>query len=192
MVGAMMGQTIFFVLIGIWVLMDFYLVLFYNHRQNGSLEEKYSKYWMIFFICTGMLSGIFLSESAKQAWLEPFSWFRYLSVLFLLGGIFLRWLAVRQLGTMFHSNVGTVKHHRLVTQGVYALVRHPSYLGLLLNFVGVAIAFSHPISSGTAVLIPLLGILLRIQIEEKVLKERFQAQYSEYMKTSKKLIPWIY
>jgi protein-S-isoprenylcysteine O-methyltransferase Ste14 len=113
-------------------------------------------------------------------------------VLFLLGGIIFRWLAVRQLGTMFHSNVGTVKHHRLVTQGVYALVRHPSYLGLLLNFVGVAIAFSHPISSGTAVLIPLLGILLRIRIEEKVLKERFQAQYSEYMKTSKKLIPWIY
>ena len=72
----MMGQMIFFGLVGIWVLSDLYLVLFYNHRQNGSLEEKHSKYWMVLFISTGMLLGILSSESAKQAWLDPFNWFR--------------------------------------------------------------------------------------------------------------------
>lgn len=188
----MIWHAVFFVLIGIWLLTDIYLVFLHHSHQNNQLEEKNSKYWMVLFICMGMLLVILLNDSAKIAWMKPFNWFRWLGLGLLVAGILIRWIAVIQLGNYFHSNVGTIDNHALVTSGIYSKVRHPSYSGLLLNFVGVALVFSYPLSSLVAVILPIIGLLIRIHVEEKILLKRFQSEYNEYKKRTKKLIPWIY
>ena len=67
----------------------------------------------------------------------------------------------------------------LVTGGIYGVIRHPSYLGLIVNLIGWALAFR----SGVGLLLTLLIVLplvARIQAEEALLQSEFGASYEDY------------
>jgi protein-S-isoprenylcysteine O-methyltransferase Ste14 len=67
--------------------------------------------------------------------------------------------------------------HTLVTSGVYGVIRHPSYLGLLVNSLGWALAFRSGVGVLlTALLIPLL--IARIRAEERLLHSQFGGEYA--------------
>lgn len=71
-------------------------------------------------------------------------------------------------------------------------MRHPSYAFSLLTFVGLAIVLNNYISA-IVLLIPVFVMFLRrINIEEEVLIEQFGQDYIDYMKKTKRLIPFIY
>ena len=55
------------------------------------------------------------------------------------GGLGLRWWSQAELGHMFTFEVGIRKDHRLVQTGPYAILRHPSYTGLLVGIIGIAL-----------------------------------------------------
>ena len=80
--------------------------------------------------------------------------------------------------------------HTLVTSGVYGVVRHPSYLGLLVNSLGWALAFR----SGVGVLLTTLLIpplVARIRAEERLLRSQF-GEYEGYRSHTSRLIPEVY
>ncbi len=84
-----------------------------------------------------------------------------------------------------------VEDHRLVTDGYYKHIRHPVYLGEIGRAVGLAIT----LSSLYGLVFTILGVvflLIRIEIEEKMLIEAFGEEYKEYQQITKKLIPYIY
>ena len=84
-----------------------------------------------------------------------------------------------------------VEDHRLVTDGYYKHIRHPVYLGEIGRVVGLAIT----LSSLYGLVFMILGVvflLIRIEIEEKMLIEAFGEEYKEYQQITKKLIPCIY
>jgi protein-S-isoprenylcysteine O-methyltransferase Ste14 len=79
----------------------------------------------------------------------------------------------------------------LVTGGIYAVIRHPSYLGLLVNSLGWALAFR----SGVGVLLTALllpPVLARIRSEEALLRSQFGAEYDAYRARTSRLIPGVY
>ncbi len=81
--------------------------------------------------------------------------------------------------------------HTLITHGIYSHVRHPVYTGVILRTIAIPIYTT----SLPGLLIALLGIPLfnyRIGNEEKMLIQEFGDQYTEYIKTTPKLIPRIY
>ena len=45
------------------------------------------------------------------------------------------------LGRRFSGLVAIQPDHRLVTGGIYGVIRHPSYLGLFVNALGWGLAF---------------------------------------------------
>ncbi len=84
-----------------------------------------------------------------------------------------------------------VEDHRLVTDGYYKYIRHPVYLGEIGRSFGLVIA----LSSLYGLVFMTLGtvfLLIRIEIEEKMLTEAFGEEYREYQRNTKKLIPYIY
>ncbi len=109
-----------------------------------------------------------------------------------LAGVAIRFVARRELGRQYSVRVETSQEHRLVTGGIYRVLRHPAYLGLVCLFVGI------PLSEGSwgGWLIALLGgipaVLYRISIEEKSLRAWFGTAYEEYMQTTKRLIPFLW
>ncbi len=108
----------------------------------------------------------------------------------LIGIVIRRW-AKKDLGRYFSAGLRTLSNHQLVTDGIYRHVRHPAYLGNFLFWFGVPVLFSS--LYGFLVMLLLIPCFLyRMRVEEKMLIERFRRDYLEYMKHSKRLIPYIY
>ncbi|AEK62458.1 methyltransferase family protein [Collimonas fungivorans] len=111
-------------------------------------------------------------------------------VLFIAGGA-LRLGPVFILGRRFSGLVAIQPGHELVTDGIYGVIRHPSYLGLLVNSLGWSLVFR----SGLGVLLTLLMIpplLARMRAEEALLHSQFGAAYEAYRSRTSRLIPGIY
>jgi protein-S-isoprenylcysteine O-methyltransferase len=115
-----------------------------------------------------------------------------LALALLLGGLALRWTAILTLGRHFTVNVAISSDHRLVRTGPYRVVRHPSYTGLLIAFLGMGLAFHNGWS--LAVLLVPVGAALahRISVEERALREAFGAEYEDYAAHTWRLVPWIH
>jgi protein-S-isoprenylcysteine O-methyltransferase Ste14 len=95
------------------------------------------------------------------------------------------------LGNRFSGLVAIQPGHALVTSGVYGVIRHPSYLGLLINSFGWSLAFR----SGIGMILTLLLIpplLARINAEENLLHGQFGDDYNAYCSQTWRLIPGIY
>jgi protein-S-isoprenylcysteine O-methyltransferase Ste14 len=78
-----------------------------------------------------------------------------------------------------------------VTGGLYRVIRHPSYLGLLLGTFGWGLVFR----SGIGVLVALLllpPLVARMNAEEALLESEFGAQYADYRRRTWRLLPFLY
>ena len=107
------------------------------------------------------------------------------------GGGVLRLAPVFVLGRRFSGLVAIQPEHRLVTSGLYGVIRHPSYLGLVVLVLGWGLAFRSGV--GVVIAVLSLGVLLaRIQAEERLLSENFGAEYDAYRARTWRLIPYVY
>src|SRR6202043_1221299 len=84
-------------------------------------------------------------------------------------GVGLRWWSFRTLGRYFTIDVMTSADQPVITTGPYRIVRHPSYAGLLLIFAGIGIMSANWLSLAAMILLPLVGLLNRIRVEEAAL-----------------------
>jgi len=85
----------------------------------------------------------------------------------------------------------TPVRQNLTPIAVHGVIRHPSYLGLLVNSLGWVLAFR----SGVGLLITALIIpplLARIRAEERLLRTEFGAEYDAYRARTSRLIPGLY
>jgi protein-S-isoprenylcysteine O-methyltransferase Ste14 len=109
----------------------------------------------------------------------------------ILLGMIIRFVAIATLKRNFSGRLRIRANHTLVTNGIYHWMRHPAYLGFILFFLGIPILVSSVL--GFLVMFFLVPLILRrIRNEEEMLIERFGSEYKEYMKQSKKLIPFFY
>jgi protein-S-isoprenylcysteine O-methyltransferase Ste14 len=116
---------------------------------------------------------------------------RWLGVLLYAAGGVLRLAPVFVLGRRFSGLVAIQPEHRLVSSGLYGVIRHPSYLGLFVLSLGWGLAFR----SGVGVILAVLTlpvVLARIDAEERLLSETFGAEYDAYRARTWRLIPYVY
>jgi protein-S-isoprenylcysteine O-methyltransferase Ste14 len=94
-------------------------------------------------------------------------------------------------GLVNSARLRVIEKQRLVTDGIYRHIRHPLYLGEIMRNIGFTLVVSSLYG-----LIPMLlcsaMLLFRIGIEERMLVEEFGVEYEEYMRRTKKLIPYVY
>jgi protein-S-isoprenylcysteine O-methyltransferase Ste14 len=116
---------------------------------------------------------------------------RWIGVVIVAFGGSLRLWPVFVLGSRFSGLVAIQPGHELVTTGIYATIRNPSYLGLLFTVLGWGLAFRSWVGVGIALsFIPFL--IVRIAAEENLLAEQFGAQYEAYRARTWRLIPGVY
>jgi protein-S-isoprenylcysteine O-methyltransferase Ste14 len=89
-------------------------------------------------------------------------------------------------------NVAIAADHRVVEAGPYRLLRHPSYTGALLAFLGLGICLDNWASLALLTLPTSVVFLWRMRIEEDALLETFGERYRDYMRRTRRLIPFIY
>ncbi len=110
----------------------------------------------------------------------------------MLLGIFVRTWAISSLGNSFSTFIAIKANQRIVRAGPYRLVRHPSYLGSLLGFVGFAVALGSVVGICATLILVSMGYYRRINIEEQTLLCSFGDEYGDYMKKTKRLVPLVY
>lgn len=72
------------------------------------------------------------------------------------------------------------------------LVRHPSYLGVLILLFGLGLALGDLASALAMVVLPTMGLLWRIRVEEAALRAGLGDRYIEYCKGRARLIPGLW
>ena len=116
---------------------------------------------------------------------------RYVGLALNVGGATLRLAGLRTLGRQFSGYVTLQEDHQLIQTGIYRLIRHPMYLGGLLAFPGWALVFRSRLAIPLAVL---MGVFVAVRVvqEEKLLAERFGAEFDAYRRRTWRLLPYLY
>ena len=168
------------------------IVLTLTRRSRGDSRDRHSLalLWVVIAI------SIFLSLSAAQTYHAanlPHRRLLYFAGLFLFaGGVILRWYSIVRLGRFFTVDVSIAKEHRVVDSGPYRFVRHPSYTGALIAFLGFGLCLGNWLSILLLMLPILAAFLWRIRIEEQALIDGLGEDYRAYMRRTARLIPFLY
>ncbi|ANA41733.1 hypothetical protein A2G06_16455 (plasmid) [Geobacter anodireducens] len=154
-------------------------------KDKGSLR----KMWRIILIS---LSVAILAKRFLPYAICGTSLCEEVALVFLCLGLAIRWGAVIYLGKYFTVNVAITRGHSLVVTGPYRYVRHPSYTGLLLTFLGLAVLTNNWIGLIVLTVPVFFAVSYRIRVEESVMSDEFGSDYAEYCSRTKKLIPLVY
>jgi protein-S-isoprenylcysteine O-methyltransferase Ste14 len=127
-------------------------------------------------------------------WLKSFDYSLPAWAVWLGAGIFLislavRWRTQRALGGLWSYTVELADKHALVTEGPYSRVRHPLYASLVLWAAAQPLLLSNVISGWSGAVAVALIWLIRVPREEKLMLERFGAEYEQYTARTGRLIP---
>jgi protein-S-isoprenylcysteine O-methyltransferase Ste14 len=140
-----------------------------------------------------LLAGPFVSVAWLSDRVIPVTlWREYCAVgagLTLLGVLLMIWARIH-LGRNWSSVAAVKVDHELVTDGPYRWMRHPIYSGLLLAFIGTALATGQW-RGVLAVALALVAFLKRIVIEDRFMREEFGAVYVSYAQRVRALVPWV-
>jgi len=110
----------------------------------------------------------------------------------LVGGSLLRRHCFRMLGPSFTGDVRVQGGQSIVASGAYAWLRHPSYTAGILMNTGIGVAIGSWASALVLGLASLGVYLYRIHVEERALVAALGEPYREFMRSRKRLIPYIY
>jgi len=177
----------------IYLVSEILLTLTRRSRSKTGTKQDRSKLGIIWLvIAISVMAGVFVAQNFRAAALPHGRMFASAGVVLFVAGLILRWWAIITLGRFFTVDVTIEKDHQLVEKGPFRIVRHPSYTGVLLAFVGLALS----LRNGAALLVILIPIgaafVHRMNVEEDALSRALGPRYAEYMKRTKRLVPFIY
>jgi protein-S-isoprenylcysteine O-methyltransferase Ste14 len=161
-------------------------------RQKGEVKTRSDRGSRI-VIWLGIFMAIFLSDYFATHGITPIpETFFYVGIVVMMVGIAFRQWAIWVLGRFFSTKVRIVSDHRIVSEGPYRYLRHPSYTGTLMILLGLGLASRTWL--GTVIIIALFSLVIgyRIDVEESALKAEFGDDYTEYAKRTKRLIPFLF
>src|ERR1700730_11922887 len=163
-----------------------------GNLSPGVREDRDNRWVIAAFALIGLLAAYLPAYTdRKEFWTLDGDTVRWIGVVLFTAGSALRLWPVFVLGHRFSGLVAIQPGHTLVTSGIYRIIRHPSYLGLLIGTLGWGLAFR----SGVGVLLAALMIpplLPRVRAEERLLRTEFGAEYDAYRARTSRLIPGLY
>lgn len=158
----------------------------------GEQEDRGNRWVLGAFTVIAILMAYFSAYTDRIGfWTVDGDTMRWVGVVVCAAGGVLRIAPVFVLKNRFSGLVAIQKGHTLETQGLYGVIRNPSYLGLLTTSVGWALAFRSIVGVLLALSL-LIPVVARMHAEERLLREHFGAEYDAYFRRTWRLVPWIY
>lgn len=114
---------------------------------------------------------------------------QFCGALFMVASIWLFWRSHADLGQNWSVALKIHKGHRLITNGVYRLIRHPMYASALLLGVAQGLMLQNWLAGWYCLVVSALAFLIRIPREEKMMREFFGQEYIDYKKRTGRIFP---
>ena len=178
----------------VWVAFEIWLIVRDGIQRKGkAIKDRGTRYFNIIAIVVGISVASILNTNSTFFFPggRGYAGF-WIGFSIMVSGFALRIWAVATLGASFRTTVETHLDQQVVRKGPYKLVRHPSYSGLVIMCCGYGIALMNWLSLVIAVVLPLVALVYRIHVEEKVLASSIGSAYKAYQSQTKRLIPWIW
>ena len=163
-----------------------------GRSKTGEKQDRSTLRVIWIVIIASVTAGVFVAGNWRAGALPYGRVFEVAGVVLFALGLLLRWWAIVTLGRFFTVDVVIEKDHEVVERGPFRVVRHPSYTGVLLAFVGFALTLRNW-GAILVVLVPIFAAFVRrMQVEEEALRGALGQRYADYMKRTKRLVPGVY
>jgi len=143
-------------------------------------------------VAVGLGAGFAFAAAVPAAAIADARWPIFVAGLILMGaGIVLRQWAVALLGQFFTTDVRVHPGQNVVARGPYRWVRHSSYTGMIMTFVGPGLALGNWAALAVLVVVPTAGLVVRIRVEERALRNGLGEPYRRFAASRGDLIPGL-
>jgi protein-S-isoprenylcysteine O-methyltransferase Ste14 len=168
------------------------LIVTRTKKSSGEVQDRGSLriLWLVIFVSVSI--GTWIGKANAPTIFGGAHWVRTLSVVVLAIGLAVRWSAIVTLGRSFSVNVAIHATQKMQTGGLFRLMRHPSYTGLILVFVAIGLHTRNWMGLAVLMIPTTAALLYRIHVEETALRGAFGQEYVDYSKATKRLVPGIY
>ena len=149
---------------------------------------------LVLTICIGaaILAALRIGRASPLPWPGGQAWPVVVGLVSIGLGVGLRAWSIATLGRFFQYRIEVQAGHRVVTGGPYHYVRHPSYTGIALVLVGVALATGDVLGLAAVAVLGAAGLAVRIRAEERRLTDALGAQYQRSAAERKRLVPGVW
>ena len=184
---------IFYAVLLMWFIPEMFLSFMKRTASGAKMNDRASK--ALIFACNwlGIFAGFQFAFTFRSF---VISWHRTIlfaaGVFLMLAGMAVRRYSIRVLGKYFTTEVAIQPGQTVVENGPYRLIRHPSYSGALITIFGVGLALTNWLSLIGVMVIAFIGYSYRVWVEEKTLVNALGESYRQYMKRTKRFIPFVY
>jgi len=162
-----------------------------RRTSKVTVEDRGSQRLIWIAVVFAVTLAIICSSYELTPIAESSSPLRIIALVFLGGGLSLRWVAILSLGSLFTVNVAIASDHKVFDSGPYRYVRHPSYTGLLLAFLGLGVFLNSWLGIASLMIPISIAVAYRIRVEESALHNALGSSYSDYCAHRKRLIPGL-
>lgn len=176
-----------------WAASEIYIAIATRTRRGGGQRlDRGSMALLWVAILASITAAEFIAATHHPTMFGGAPWLRTAAIVVLLAGAAVRWSAILSLGKAFSANVAIRDTQTVYRSGLYAFVRHPSYSGLILILIAVALHERNWLAAACVTIPTTAALLYRIHVEEAALRGAFGAQYIAYCSSTKRLIPGVY
>jgi protein-S-isoprenylcysteine O-methyltransferase Ste14 len=182
----------FWALFGLFVLGEYAMRLRTHLNRSGTRAEGWSLLVVVLGVVAGIFGGLGLANWSS-AMMRTGRWAVFTAGLVLMAsGLTVRHWSIITLGRFFTADVRVHPDQPVVDRGPYRWVRHPSYSGMIMFFVGLGLALTNWMSLLILALLPTTGLVVRIRSEERALTNALGDPYRRYAAGHKRLLPGVW
>jgi protein-S-isoprenylcysteine O-methyltransferase Ste14 len=183
----------FYVVLGMFAASEWSIRFRSQKNHGGTRKDRGSIYVVVFTSVLGISAAFALAHIVQSAGISITRWPIFIIglAIVILAMALRRW-AVLTLGQFFTVQVQVRSGQTVVDTGPYRWVRHPSYTAITMSFVGIGVALENWLSLLVLMVVPTIGLVIRIRVEERALLEALGEPYREFSATRARLIPKVW
>jgi protein-S-isoprenylcysteine O-methyltransferase len=174
-----------------WMLAD-NAIVFSKSRRSAQRADRLSLLVIAITNWTALWVGISLAYRGVGVPAQRAASLQLAGLAVFVCGAAFRWVAIFQLGRFHMPTVAILEGHHVVDTGLYRHIRHPSYLGAILAFLGLGLGLGSWVSAVVIIGVVTVGYLYRISAEERALIAGLGEAYVEYRRRTRRLIPGVF
>jgi protein-S-isoprenylcysteine O-methyltransferase Ste14 len=163
--------------------------LFTSRKGQTAVQKANAARWGIALQAVGFFLLYTHSPQFWQSTIEP--WQVAASLVFAVLCWLLAWTGPRHLGKQWRMNAALNADHELVQTGPYRIVRHPIYASMLFLIISGCFACGEWPMWPIALVLFLIGMEIRVRVEDKLLERRFGARFEEWRHKTPAYLPFI-
>jgi protein-S-isoprenylcysteine O-methyltransferase Ste14 len=185
------AETVFIIALAVWVAFEAVMRVVQRMRATDPSDDL-SFLVLVPCVAGSVIAAEILGRRGRFLWPGGLGWPFVVGMVLIVAGLGLRAWSIASLGRFFQYRITVQSGHQVVTKGPYRYVRHPSYTGIALILIGIALACDDVWALPVVAVLGGVGLYVRIRAEERQLNQALGEDYERFAAGRKRLVPGVW